>query len=173
MAIARLAPGVDALQLNRLIEGYKHAYADRRTRGEETAPLYPGARAVLAALAERDGVQLGIATGKSRRGLDHLLDAHGLRGLFGAAECADDHPSKPHPAMLEAALEALLVDAPDAVMLGDTTYDMEMARNAGVGAIGVAWGYHAPAMLTEAGAETVLAGYGDLLPYLQRTGRLA
>jgi phosphoglycolate phosphatase len=85
---------------------------------------------------------LGVATGKSRRGLDILLDKHGLRDYFITAQCADVHPSKPHPAMLQAALAETGIAAKNAVMIGDTQFDMEMAGAAGVHAIGVTWGYH-------------------------------
>ena len=96
-----------------------------------------------------------MATGKSRRGLDHALDASGLRGHFAASRCADETRSKPHPAMLDAALAEVMAHPGDAVMIGDTSYDMAMARAAGVRALGVAWGYHEAHELLEAGAEAV------------------
>ena len=99
-------------------------------------PLFKGAAELLAELAARDDVELGIATGKSRRGVAHLLDRHGWAGIFATIQTADD-PSKPHPAMLEKALAETGADRRDSVMVGDSTFDMAMARDAGIGAIGV------------------------------------
>lgn len=163
-AVARLAgrPAPD------LVARYKEAYpALAPSHGSaEAAPLYPGARAALDALAAR-GLALGIATGKSRRGLGVVLATHGLEGLFETVQVADDHPSKPHPSMILAALGEAGVEREAAVMLGDTVFDMDMAAAAGVPAIGVAWGYHAADALREAGARAVLGTYEDLLPGLE------
>ena len=107
-----------------------------------------------------------MATGKSDRGLQSCLSGHGVIASFATLQTADRHPSKPHPAMLEAALFEAGVAPRDAVMIGDTSFDMAMARAAGVRAIGVAWGYHTPAELIEAGAEAVAQTpqhLGDLL----------
>lgn len=163
-AVARLA-GHPAPAL---VEAYKDAYAALAPSAgsAEAAPLFPGARAALDALAGRDGVTLGIATGKSCRGLSLVIEMHGLHGLFETVQVADDHPSKPHPSMIHAALAETGVEAGRAVMLGDTVYDIDMAQAAGVASLGVAWGYHAPPALIEAGARRVLEGYGDLLPAL-------
>ena len=148
-----------------LVARYKEAYAALApTAGSpDAAPLYPGARAALDALAAR-GTALGIATGKSRRGLATVLETHGLGGLFETVQVADDHPSKPHPSMIRAAMAEVGPCA--AVMLGDTTYDVEMAVAAGVPALGVAWGYHDASVLVGAGAARVLEGYEELLPAL-------
>lgn len=142
-AMARLAPDLAADRLDLLVETYKDAYADLRHRGgPEASPLYPGIRDLIDRLAVQDTPLLGIATGKSRRGLDALLDSHGLTQHFVTRQVADDHPSKPHPAMLYTALEETGVAAENAVMIGDTSFDMEMAEAAGIPAIGVTWGYH-------------------------------
>jgi phosphoglycolate phosphatase len=147
-----LAPDADAATLARLVQGYKDAYmALRADQGDEvSSPFYPGARATLEQLHARPDVVLGVATGKSRRGLDKLIEAHGLEGMFITQQVADFHPSKPHPSMLLQALGDTGIAAADAVMLGDTSFDMEMAQAAGVTGIGVSWGYHAPARLTAA-----------------------
>lgn len=162
VAVARLAGG----PAPDLVERYKAAYvALAATAGSaEAAPLFPGAREALDALAAR-GVALGIATGKSRRGLDSVLATHGIAALFETAQVADDHPSKPHPAMLRAAIAQ--IGPCEAVMLGDTVYDVDMAVAAGVPALGVAWGYHAADALREAGAVGVLGGYDELVPALE------
>lgn len=158
-AVARLA-GREAPDV---VEAYKAAHAGRAPR--MGAPLYPGALDALGALEAR-GAALGIATGKSRRGLVSVLAEHGLARRFVTMQVADDHPSKPHPAMVHAALAEAGVGPGGAVMLGDTTYDVEMAVAAGVPALGAAWGYHATDALARAGAARVLGGYGDLIPAL-------
>ncbi len=153
-AIARLAPPVDAPTLNRLVEGYKATYDDRGRAGD-VPPLYPGALACLDALAADPHVLLGVATGKSRRGLTHVLEGHGLTERFLTTQVADDHPSKPHPAMVHAALRETGVAAGDAGMIGDTSFDMEMALAAGVRRLGVAWGYHTVAAILAAAAHAL------------------
>ena len=115
-----------------------------------------------------DGWLLGVATGMSTRGLTHCLATHGITRLFATLQTADDHPSKPHPAMLEAALLEAGADPGEAVMIGDTVFDMFMARDAGVRAIGVDWGYHPPQELIAAGAEGVVASPAELEEVLKR-----
>ena len=140
VAVERLVPDAPAQQRDAAVEAYRQAFMTRRISSE--APLYPGARECLDTLLPREDLLLGVATGKSRRGLDAMLDHHGLRGHFVSLRTADGHPSKPHPEMLLAACTDAGVDPNDAVMIGDTEFDMEMARAAGTAAIGVAWGYH-------------------------------
>ncbi|ETX14956.1 HAD family hydrolase [Roseivivax halodurans JCM 10272] len=161
-AIAHLAPEADAAQLDAMVVGYKAAYTELRAEGgvELSSPLYPGIREVLETLNARPETLLGVATGKSRRGLDKLLDGHGLRELFVTQQCADDHPSKPHPAMLHEAVAVTGVDAARAVMIGDTEFDMEMARAAGLPGIGVSWGYHPVSRL--GAAHTVIDKAAEL-----------
>ena len=109
---------------------------------------------------------LGIATGKSRRGVDAVLGHHGLLERFVTIQTADDNPSKPHPAMVTRAMNETGAGAVDTVLIGDTTYDMEMARNAAAAAIGVDWGYHPSNALQDAGASTVLGSFSELVPWL-------
>ncbi|WP_323767146.1 HAD-IA family hydrolase [Antarctobacter sp.] len=150
-AFSALAPEMGPVQRTRLVETYKEAYADLRMKGgPEASPLYPGIPALLDTLSARDDVLLGIATGKSRRGLTALLESHGLTQRFVTRQCADDNPSKPHPAMLFTAIDEAGVEAEHAVMIGDTSYDMEMARAAGIARIGVTWGYHPREALADA-----------------------
>ncbi|MFZ5962627.1 HAD-IA family hydrolase [Thalassococcus sp. BH17M4-6] len=151
-AMSQLVPGIKTDARRNLVAGYKAAYMDLRAENgvAVSSPLYPHVRGVLDGLFEIPEVILGVATGKSRRGLDKLLDGHDLRGLFDTTQTADDHPSKPHPAMLRAALADTGVAAQRAVMVGDTSYDMEMARAAGMVAIGVGWGYHSRDRLADA-----------------------
>lgn len=166
-ALAALAPQEPHARRDRIVAAYKASFGPIRA-GAAPAPLYPGARAALEEISARPGLAMGIATGKSRRGLRHMLAAHDLEGLFATTQVADDHPSKPHPSMIEAALRDTGVARGDAVMIGDTTFDMDMARAAGVVAVGVAWGYHDPAALAAAGARDVVTKYEALLPALER-----
>lgn len=162
----RLAPDADAATLARLVQGYKDAYMTLRADqgGAASSPFYPGARAVLEALHAQPDVLLGVATGKSRRGLDKLIEAHELRGMFVTQQVADFHPSKPHPAMLHEALRETGVDPAQAVMVGDTSFDMEMAQAAGIAGIGVSWGYHPAARLTA--AQHLVTRFDALPPLL-------
>ena len=154
-AVATLAADRTATEVARMVEFYKSTYARlRQANGAASSPLYPGIAGLLDRLQAHDDLLLGIATGKSRRGLDALLDSLGLRRHFVTAQCADDHPSKPHPSMIRAALAEAGVNAVDAVMIGDTRFDAEMAAAAGVAFIGVPWGYHPATAL--AGAAHVV-----------------
>ena len=164
-AMRELMPEADAALHGALVEGYKHAFRAARSGGRVEEPLFAGNREVQEALRGA-GWDLGVATGKSRRGLEHCLAVHGLSGHFVTLQTADAHPSKPHPAMLEAALAEAFASAQDAVMIGDTSYDMLMAQAAGVRAIGVAWGYHPSEELLAAGAEAVAQSPEDLMEML-------
>jgi phosphoglycolate phosphatase len=152
------------------VEALGTAFKASFNKGLANAPdqcgLYPGAAEVIAQLADREDVILGLATGNSRRGVTRFVDRFGFEGVFVTTQSADDAPSKPNPAMLlQAASEAGVT--PDAiVMIGDTSFDMAMARNAGARAIGVSWGYHPSDRLLAAGAERVLASFEELLPAL-------
>jgi phosphoglycolate phosphatase len=154
VAIRELAPEAeDGLQRD-LVELYKASFRARREEGLLSEPLYDGIAELLHAL-HGAGWSLAVATGKSDRGLTACLAEHGLTDLFVSLQTADRHPSKPHPAMLEAALFEARAQAGDAVMIGDTSFDMQMARAARVRAVGVAWGYHGADELLASGAELV------------------
>jgi phosphoglycolate phosphatase len=137
-----------------LAEDYKRAFQAMRARGLDEEPLYEGIAELIDAL-EADGWLLAVATGKSDRGLRLCLEHHGLAGRFVSLQTADRHPSKPHPSMIERAMAEAGAAAARTVMIGDTSYDMAMARAAGVGAIGVSWGYHDPRDLIGAGAHHI------------------
>lgn len=163
-AVARLVHDPrEERQVLRIAETYKSAFGALRNDPAHAEPLYPGAREAIMALAARDDVLLGVATGKSRRGVAMLFEREGLDIYFHTIQTADTHPSKPHPSMIETAIAEAGGHADQTVMIGDTTFDIEMARSAGVGALGVAWGYHPTAALTEAGAHHV-AGIYDEIP---------
>lgn len=149
-----------------LVEGYKLAFRELRANSSWNEPLFPGTAALIDRMRERPDVRLGIATGKSRRGVDHLIHRFGWEGVFAAIQTADDAPSKPSPAMLLQAMAEADLGPGSTMMVGDTSFDMGMARAAGVRAIGVAWGYHPVAALREAGAERVIASFEELDPLL-------
>ncbi len=160
-AVARLLPDDEGGRHLAVAHAYKDAFLQLRARREHSEPLFPGARAALAALQD-DGWLLGVATGKSRRGVEAMIARHGFGELFVTQQTADDAPSKPHPAMLLQALEETGVAASNAVMIGDTTFDMAMGRSARVHAAGVVWGYHPPEDLVSAGAEILVDNYDEL-----------
>lgn len=153
-AVRLLLPEADEDLRGAVDEAYRSAFRTAREAGQLVEPLYAGIADLIAGLAA-DGWALGVATGKSDRGLSHCLATHGLTAVFATLQTADRHPSKPHPAMLEAAMAAVLAEPSETVMIGDTAYDMEMARAAGARAIGVDWGYHTSEELRAAGAEAV------------------
>tara|TARA_R100000322_G_C5438066_1_gene190192 strand:+ start:600 stop:1259 length:660 start_codon:yes stop_codon:yes gene_type:complete len=153
-ALRELAPDATDDERHAVVEAYKAGYRELRLSGALREPLYAGIAALIDEL-DAEGRLLGVATGKSDRGLHACLDTHGIKHRFVSLQTADRHPSKPHPAMLEAALGDAGVAPTDAVMIGDTSFDMEMAQAAGVRAIGVAWGYHEPRELLDAGASAV------------------
>ncbi len=162
VAIPMLAPESDAQACSRMVQGYKDAYAEmRRAQGADvSSPMYSGAREALMRLQVQDDILIGVATGKSRRGLDKLIEAHELEGIFVSRQVADDHPSKPNPSMLFQAMRELGVEAGDCVMIGDTSFDMEMARAAGMRFIGVTWGYHDTARLAD--SDIVIDDFAQL-----------
>ena len=166
VAIRRLAPDLDERQARDVVEAYKSAFRARRRDGYLREPLYDGIEDLLRAL-HADGWQLAVATGKSDRGLISCLETHGIRDLFVSLQTADRHPSKPHPGMLEAALSEAGAAPQDSVMIGDTSFDMEMAMNGGVRAVGVAWGYHTESELARAGAAIVCADPAALREHLR------
>jgi phosphoglycolate phosphatase len=152
--------------INELAEAYKAAFGRLRADPACEEPLFPGAADLVSRLAARSDIVLGIATGKSRRGVAHIVDVHGWTGVFATIQTADDAPSKPSPTMLRQALAETGIEAEAAVMLGDTTFDMGMAKAAGLHAVGVSWGYHPVAALREAGADTIIDTFEAFDPLL-------
>ena len=159
-AIWRLLPEAERGLILALSDRYKQAFRTARESGARE-PFYPGAREAILRLSAA-GYLLGVATGKSRRGLVAVLEQAGLMSHFVSLQTADDAPGKPHPAMLQQAMREAGADAAETLMIGDTSYDMEMARAAGVVGLGVSWGYHAPSELLTAGAEMVVDDYSTL-----------
>jgi phosphoglycolate phosphatase len=152
-------PGFPAEALR---ERYAAAFTELRLAGQHEEVLFPGAFDAVNRLSRRDDLLLGIATGKSLRGVDRMLRTHSLERHFLTIQTADNNPSKPDPAMVERAMAEAGVTPERAVMIGDTAWDVRMARAAGVAAIAVGWGYHAQEMLVEAGAFRLLADFTEI-----------
>jgi phosphoglycolate phosphatase len=150
-----------------LVEAYKNAFGRLRMDPAHEEPLFPGAAETLDWLMAHEAALLGIATGKSRRGVAHLLERHRWDRVFATVQTADDAPSKPHPGMLERAMEEVGARPEDTVMIGDSSFDMAMARAAGVLPIGVSWGFQPVAALREAGADRIVDSYAELKESLE------
>jgi phosphoglycolate phosphatase len=161
-AVKILAPAQETEAREALAQSYRHWYNTLRQQSSAHEQLFPGAADLLFGLAARDDVVLGIATGKSRRGVLKLLGQHKLQGIFATIQTADDAPSKPHPAMLHQAMRETGASADATIMIGDTSYDMMMATYAKTGSIGVAWGYHTAGELQGAGAKTIVRSFSAL-----------
>lgn len=168
-AMRALLPHADDAQHRALTEDYRQSFQRLRATGAlADEPLFDGMIETLDAL-EADGWVLGVATGKSDRGLAHVLDLHGIKHRFVTLQTADRHPSKPDPSMIETAMAEAGAAAHTTVMIGDTSYDMQMGRNAGTRVLGVAWGYHPPEELLATGAHAVVEAVGDLPAMMAQT----
>jgi phosphoglycolate phosphatase len=148
---------------------YRATFARLVAEPSLASQLFPGVDALLRDLAARDNHFLGIATGKSQRGVRRLFEAHGWHTLFASVQTADDAPSKPHPAMLEQAMGEVGATPGQTVMIGDSTFDMQMARAAGCRAVGVAWGYCKVDALRAAGAQLIVESVEELAAVLAET----
>jgi phosphoglycolate phosphatase len=167
-AVSRLLPDADAAFVERVAQSYKGAFGELRRDPAHQEPAYPGALEAIRALAARPDTVIGLATGKSRRGVVAIFDRFDLHPHFVTIQTADGHPSKPHPSMIRTAIQETGATAASTVMIGDTTFDIEMAKNAEVAGIGVAWGYHPVDRLKFAGAHTIVHAYTDLIPAIDR-----
>ena len=165
-AIRLLIPDSDEHQITAIDAAYRARFRAAREAGLLVEPLYDGIAELITNLSAAGWV-LGVATGKSQRGLEHCLAMHGLTKYFATLQTADHHPSKPHPAMIAAALAETGAAPEHTVMIGDTVFDMAMAEAAGVRALGVDWGYHTAAELLGAGAAAVAANPAQLEELLQ------
>lgn len=145
-----------------LVEAYKAAFFELRRDESVPERLFDGAAGLLDHLAAQEHLSLGVATGKSRRGVDALAARHGWEGRFATIQTADDAPSKPHPAMIHQAAAETRIAPAKILMIGDSSYDMMMARSAGARAIGVGWGFQPREALREAGAELIVEDFEAL-----------
>jgi phosphoglycolate phosphatase len=160
-----VAPTLDEDGRRRLSERYRHHFLAR----EHEAPLYEGVREMLCDLHGR-GRRLAVATGKARRGLDRALDATGLRRWFEATRCADEGFAKPHPDMLLMLMDITGVEPRHALMVGDTTHDLELAANAGVDAVAVSYGAHDQELLATRPAKARVSNVAELHRWLAANG---
>jgi phosphoglycolate phosphatase len=162
VAMTALTANLPDAPVAALVDAYRTAFQRLRSEPVDREPPYPGALETIAALASEDDLLLGVVTGKSRRGLDGILARHGIADRFVTLKTADDAPSKPDPTMVRLALAEAGVPASRAVVVGDTTFDMDMARAAGAAAIGVSWGYHPTERLVAAGADRLIDDFAAL-----------
>lgn len=165
VAIRQLAPHVDVAFSEEVSETYKSAFFEMRQAGDVQEPLFPGISGVLDRL-DAAGWLMGVATGKSHRGLTATLHHYNLYERFVTHQTADRAHGKPHPDMMHKAMSETGAEPVDTIMIGDTTFDIEMAVNAGVRSIGVAWGYHHTQELLDAGASCVVNHADDLTSVL-------
>jgi phosphoglycolate phosphatase len=162
-ALDALFPGVPQALREALADRYRYHFL---VADPTPSVLFPGVRETLQTL-HAQGYLLAVATGKSRRGLDRALDEIGLAHLLDASRCADEAFSKPHPQMLLDILDHLAVEPREALVIGDTAYDLLMAHNAGVAAVAVCYGVHEPARLRRLQPLACLDRVTDLLPWLE------
>ena len=167
-AIMKLAPELSAGVNAALVQSYKDYVIAQRASGGAIELLYDGAKDAIEALAQEADILLGIATGKAYRGVLHLFESYDWHDLFVTVQTADRAPSKPHPGMILQAMEQTGVGPENTYMIGDTSYDMEMAINAKVNPIGVSWGYHTSDVLRDSGAEHIVDDYSALHALLAR-----
>lgn len=158
-AMAIVFPTLTLGQQDRMREVYSKAYVEL---DRVPAGLFPSVSQTLQELRGR-GHSLAIATGKGRRGLDRVLEGLDLSDFFDATRCADEAASKPDPLMLEQLLQELSVPTAQAVVIGDSEFDLEMARNAGIASYGVSWGVHSRQRLMRHDPVAVLDEVGELL----------
>ncbi len=163
-----LLPEADGEVHAEMVDRYRTSYLTLRNNGLEHEPLYDGIAGVLSKLDE-DGWMLGVATGKSDRGLERCLDHHAIKGLFVTLQTADRHPSKPHPSMVYQAMADAGAEPKSTVMIGDTVYDIQMGKAAGCRTIGVNWGYHPLTELRDAGADMIAETVDELAQMLKET----
>ena len=166
LAIARLLAREVDEAIGALVQRYKHHFVAMRAEAEFRENLYDGIGELIAGLAARDDVLIGMVTGKSRRGVTAVFETHGFGAHFLTVRTADDCPSKPHPAMVLECCAETGIDPQDTLVVGDAIYDMQMARSAKAGAIGVAWGYSTADALRQHGAQDVLVHPSGLLNHL-------
>lgn len=162
-ALRQALPDLPEDHYPELVERYRHHYLSR----DHELVLFEGAVALVEQLAHH-GYRLGVATGKSRRGLDRALQHSGLGDYFHATRCADECHSKPHPQMIEELMEEFAATPAQTLMIGDTTHDLLMAQNAGVDAVAVSYGAHPRSALEAAGPLYCASSVGDLAHWLTR-----
>ncbi|CAD7033987.1 HAD family hydrolase [Pseudorhizobium halotolerans] len=145
---------------------YKSLFSEVRRDLDFREPLFPGIRELVDKIGPRDDLLIGAVTGKSRRGLDLIMETHGFGKYFVVSRTADDCPSKPHPAMVTECCDETGMVPSVTIVIGDAVYDMQMAKTAGATAIGVSWGYASVEDLWNAGADAVVDHPSELLAHI-------
>jgi phosphoglycolate phosphatase len=161
-AVANLFPDLPMSQHPHLVERYRHHYLSR----DQAIPLFDGARELIQEMHARGHI-LAVATGKARHGLARAFEHTGLGGYFHATRTADVTFSKPHPAMILELLDELMMAPEQALMIGDTSHDLEMARNAGVASLAAGYGAHPGSSLVEFGPLAICQDFGELASWLR------
>lgn len=167
-AVRELIPEAEYDLVVRIADTYKDAFGNLRRQAAHEEPLFPLARETIEELAARQDITLGLATGKSRRGVDAIIERERMHGLFKTIQTADHNPSKPHPGMVLQAMSEVGVEPHSTLVVGDTTFDMEMALSARAKAVGVTWGYHPRAALQVVGAHALIDSYAELPATIDR-----
>lgn len=161
-ALRHAAPDAPEHLHEPLADRYRHYFLAQ----DQSIPLFAGAAETIAELKEA-GYLLAVATGKSRKGLDRVMDSSGLRDYFHASRTADETFSKPHPAMLQEIMGELGIGAERVLMVGDTTHDLQMAINAGVDAVGMTYGAHPKDQLRELQPLALMDDFHELRTWLK------
>ncbi len=168
IAIARLMGQIEVdRRATAMTAHYKSIFASVRSEAGFQEALFPGIAEMVQSLAGRDELLIGAVTGKSRRGLSHIVETHGFDRLFFVSRTADDCPSKPHPAMVMECCAEAGIDPRQTIVIGDAIYDMQMAKSAGAGALGVSWGYASVAELIKAGADHIAHAPTDIIEWME------
>jgi phosphoglycolate phosphatase len=166
----RLAPMASETELAHIHQAYRDYYLSG-TKNSNREELFDGVLDVLNTLKGRSNIKLAVATGKHLKGVNRVVETHKLHGMFTSLQTPDTCISKPHPEMIHTAMEVAFADPSTTVMIGDTTHDMEMARNAGVHALGGNWGYHEQEELEASGAHMIIDEVGQMIDAIdQLTG---
>ena len=161
-ALSYAVPELPLSDYGKLAERYRHHYLAR----DPDIELFPGMREMLASL-KQNGHLLAVATGKSRVGLERVLEATQLKPYFASSRCADETHSKPHPAMLQELMQELLIEPEATLMIGDTVHDLQMAVSAGVPALAVSYGAHPKDSLTVFNPLACIDTPQELAPWLK------
>jgi phosphoglycolate phosphatase len=170
VGLSILAPDTDETDQNRILESYRAAFFQMRQDPAMASPLYEGVASLLEQLLAANWV-LGIATGKSRRGLDAMMEQFGWHKSFAAHFCADDGPGKPHPHMVLENMRIVNAKTSQTIVIGDSEHDMAMAVAAGARAVGVTWGFGTSGEMLAAGADDVVDTMAELTAFLRAFGQ--
>lgn len=161
LCVEHWAPQASPEEVRELAERYRQAFRGQRARGDQNVRPYDGVDETLSALTD-DEVFMAVVTGKDRRGLDAVLESHGFNQYFHSLQTPDTNTGKPAPDMVWSANTETATEAHDTVVIGDTSFDMEMARNAGAVAVGVTYGNHSEDRLRQSGAHVLIHSFSDL-----------